>query len=185
MTKIIKRILFVVVSLAAVGFIAYTLMKRNTKKHSPEATYSYFSGEQELIKVNYCRPAKKGREIFGGLVPFGKVWRTGANEATTIELSADLLIGGKPVRKGRYTLWTLPGAGQWEVYINSQMYPWGVDFDGNAQRDPAFDVAVISAPVIELPEVTELFTIYGPEDGTALWIEWDRTRIALPLGTIN
>ena len=116
-------------------------------------------------------------------MPYGKVWRTGANEATTIETAADLLIGGKRVKKGKYTLWSMPGAQQWEVYINSKMYPWGVDFDGNAQREPAADVAVITVPLQSLPEPVEMFTIHGPEDGTALWLDWDRTRIALTLGT--
>ncbi|HRD52684.1 MAG TPA: DUF2911 domain-containing protein, partial [Flavobacteriales bacterium] len=96
MSKTLKRIIIAVVLLGGLFFVGFQLMKRSTKKHSPEATYSYFSGEQELIKVTYCRPAKKDREIFGGLVPYGKVWRTGANEATTIELAADLTIGGKP-----------------------------------------------------------------------------------------
>lgn len=183
MPKRLKQVLFVLAALVAVGYAVLMLMKRETKKHSPEATYSYFSGDQELIRVTYCRPYKKGREIFGGLVPYGKVWRTGANEATTIELSADLLIGGKPVPKGAYTLWTKPGPEQWEVYINGRMYPWGVDFDGNAQRDPAADVAAITVPVQELPETVEQFTIHGPEDGTLLWLDWDRTRIALTLAT--
>lgn len=183
MPKLLKRILIALVALAAVGLVAFTLMKRETKKHSPEMAYTFYSGDQELIKVNYCSPFKKGREVFGGLVPYGKVWRTGANEATTIELGADLLIGGKPVPKGKYTLWTKPGPEQWEVYINRKMYPWGVDFDGNAQRDPAADVAVITVPVQQLPEVVEQFTIHGPEDGTELWLDWDRTRIALTLGT--
>jgi len=183
MSKTLKRILIAIVVVGGLLYVGFTLMKRDTKKHSPEATYSYFSGEQELIKVTYCRPYKKDREIFGSLVPYGKVWRTGANEATTIELAADLMIGGKPVKKGMYTLWTLPGPAVWEVYLNSKMYPWGVDFDGNAQRDPAFDAVVITAPVEQLPEVAEQFTIHGPEDGTALWLDWDRTRVTLSLGT--
>lgn len=183
MSKALKRILIAVVVIAGLGYVGFALMKRNTKKHSPEATYSYFSGEQELVKVTYCRPSKKGREIFGALVPYDQVWRTGANEATTIELGMDLVIGGKPVSKGKYTLWTKPGPTVWEVYINKKMYPWGVDFDGNAQRDPSADAAVISAPVEQLPEEVEMFTIHGPEDGSALWLDWDRTRISLPLGT--
>lgn len=183
MPKTLKRILIIVLALGAVALAAFWYMKRETKKLSPEGTYVFFDGTQELIKVTYCRPSKRGREIFGALVPYGKVWRTGANEATTIETAADLLIGGKRVKKGKYTLWSMPGAQQWEVYINSKMYPWGVDFDGNAQREPAADVAVITVPVQSLPEPVEMFTIHGPEDGTALWLDWDRTRIALTLGT--
>ena len=183
MQRRIKRIVIALVALAAVTVAALWLMKRETKKLSPEGTYSFFAGEQELIKVSYCRPSKRGREIYGGLVPFGKVWRTGANEATTLETAADLWSGGKPVKKGKYTLWTMPGPDQWEVYINRKMYRWGVDSDGNAMREPAADIAVISVPVQQLPDSVETFTIHGPEDGTALWLDWDRTRIALSLAT--
>jgi len=183
MQRRIKQIVIALVALGAVAVASLWLMKRETKKLSPEGTYVLFDGTRELIKVNYCRPSMRGRAIFGGLVPYGKVWRTGANEATTIETAADLMIGGKPVKKGKYTLWTLPGPEQWEVYINRKMYRWGVDSDGNTMREPTADIAVISVPVQQLPDSVETFTIHGPEDGTALWLDWERTRIALTLGT--
>ncbi len=180
MPKLLKRILIAMVAIVAVGFIAFRFMKMQTKKASPEESYTYFDGDFRLT-VNYCRPYKKGRAIFGGLVPYGQVWRTGANEATVLESSGDFTFGGTPVVAGRYTLWTLPGANAWEVYLNCGQYNWGVDFDGKALRDPAKDVAVAKVPVERLPEPVEQFTILVTPDGSELALEWDDVRVAVPI----
>lgn len=179
MPKLLKRILVALLAIGIAGVFAFQWMKRNTKKHSPEETYTYYAGDFNL-SVTYCRPYKKGRAIFGELVPFGKVWRTGANEATVLKVNEDISFGGKPVKAGSYTLWSTPGAEQWEVYLNSGMYSWGVDFDGNAQRDPQKDVAVAKVPVTLLPETVEQFTITVNDEGTDLILQWDDVLIAVP-----
>ncbi len=180
MPRFLKRILIAVLAIAAAGLIAFQWMKANTKKLSPEETYTYYAGDFRL-SVTYCRPFKKGRDIFGGLVPYGKVWRTGANEATVLKATQDFTFGTTPVKAGTYTLWTLPGPEQWEVYLNSGSYSWGVDFDGNAQRDPAKDVAKAVVPVTSLPETVEQFTISVSDEGTDLLLQWDDVLVAVPI----
>lgn len=180
MSTLLKRILIALVAIVAVGFLAFRYMKLQTKKLSPEEAYTWFDGDFQL-KVTYCRPYKKDREIFGGLVPYGKVWRTGANEATILEANHDFTFGGRPVLAGKYTLWTLPGPDEWEVYLNSGMYPWGVDFDGNAQRDSAKDVAAVKVPATHLPDVVEQFTIVMTDDGSQLLLKWDDVVVAVPI----
>src|SRR6476660_6493757 len=78
------------------------------------------SAEGKGVKVTYGQPSKKGREIFGKLVPFGQVWRTGANEASEITFNKDVTVGGKPVKAGTYTLFTIPKETEWTVILNSQ-----------------------------------------------------------------
>ena len=105
--------------LIILGFVAKFFVTQHKKSFSPEEEVTYNSGEVE-IKVFYNRPFKKDREIFGGLVPFDKVWRTGANEATTFQTNKDLLIEGKTLKSGKYSLWTIPGEETWKVIFNSE-----------------------------------------------------------------
>lgn len=181
MPKLLKRILIALAALVVVGFVAFRYMKMQTKKHSPEESYAFFADDFKL-QVTYCRPFKKGREIFGGLVPYGKVWRTGANEATTFTTNQDLSIGGKLLPAGKYTLWTVPHADSWQVFFNKRMYNWGVNMDGVASRDPAEDAVEVTVPVEVLPEVVEQFTI-SVEDAEVptLVLAWDRTKVSVPL----
>jgi len=134
------------------------------------------------IDITYCRPFKKGRVIFGGLVPYDVVWRTGANEPTTFTTNEELTVGGKVLPAGKYTLWTLPHADNWEVFFNKKMYNWGINMDGVASRDPAEDVMAVSVPVEALPEELEQFTI-SVEDAKVptLVFTWDKTRVSVPL----
>lgn len=181
MNKFLKWTLIVLGSLAALALIGFQVMKSNTKKASPEGTVAY---EKNGLKVDvfYNRPSKRGREIFGALVPYEVVWRTGANEATTFETNQDLSIGGQTLPAGKYTLWTIPGANEWKVIFNKEMYGWGVDFDQKAQRKPESDALQVPVVPEALPEEVEMFTI-SVEDSPAptLVLAWDRTRVALPL----
>lgn len=181
MNKFLKWTLIVLALLAAAAFIGFQVMKSNTKKASPEGTVTY---EKNGLKVDvfYNRPSKKGRTIFGDLVPYDVVWRTGANEATTFTTNKELLIGGQTLPAGAYTLWTIPGPDVWQVIFNKQMYGWGVDFDQKAQRQPESDALVVKIVPGTLPDVLEMFTI-SVEDATVptLVLAWDRTRVAVPL----
>jgi hypothetical protein len=181
MNKFLKWTLIILGLLIAIGAIGMQVLKSQTKKASPEGTVAY---EKNGLKVDvfYCRPSKKGREIFGGLVPYDVTWRTGANEATTFTTNKDLTIGAKTLPAGKYTLWTIPGAKEWKVIFNKEMYGWGVDFNEKAQRKPESDVLEVAAIPEVLPEVVEMFTITVADDSVpTLVLDWDRTRVSVPL----
>lgn len=181
MNNKIKWSVIIIGALVLMAFIGFQWMRYNTKRHSPEATVEY-AGKGNHIAINYCRPYKKDREIFGGLVPYGQVWRTGANEATTFETSADLLIDGDVLPAGKYTLWTIPGETQWEIIFNSEQYGWGVGFDQKAARIPKHDVLVATAPTKQADSIQEQFTIeLVAASDVNLQFTWDRTSVSLPM----
>src|SRR5688572_14761372 len=122
----------VIVALMAVKGYMNTI---KTKSFSPEGEV-VFTKDNLRIKVLYNRPYKKGREIFGSLVPYDKVWRTGANEATIFETNKDLSIEGKKLKAGKYTLWTIPGQESWTIIFNSEYGQWGINSKAEANRDP-------------------------------------------------
>src|SRR5437016_4741708 len=99
-----------------------------SQRPSPPAT-AEITLKNKKITINYSRPSMKGRKIVGGLVPYGQVWRTGANEATTLTTESDLNIGGTNVPAGKYTLYTLPSEGTWKLIINKQTGQWGTVYD--------------------------------------------------------
>lgn len=151
------------------------------ERASPADTARYDKGGVE-IEVAYSRPSKKGRVIFGGLVPFDEVWRTGANEAATFVTNKELTVGGKKLPAGKYTLWTIPHQKTWEVIFNKKMYPWGIGRDGKASREADGDVASVTVPVEVLPKEMEQFTITVQGDKVpTLVFAWDRTQVSVPL----
>ena len=128
------------------------------------------------LSVDYSRPAKRGRTIFGNVVPWGQVWRTGANEATHFTTDRDLVIGGVPVPAGTYTLFTLPSPSGWKLIINKQTGQSGTDY--NQEQD----LARIDMRVRSLPKPAERFTIAvepGAKGGT-LRLMWDTTEASVP-----
>lgn len=179
--KFLKWVGIILVTLVAVAFVGGNIMKSVTKKHSPEDTVNYSQRGLELSVV-YCRPYKKERVIFGGLVPYGEIWRTGANEPTTFSTNQELTIGENTLAAGKYTVWTIPEENEWTVIFNSKIYDWGVDFKSQSSRDPEYDVVQVIAPVASLPASLEQFTI-GFEEGenTVMTLSWDRTKISVPL----
>lgn len=125
-----KALLFAMTAIVATGAFAQQI---RSPRPSPKATLTQTVGITD-ITVNYSRPGVKGRTVFGGLVPYDKVWRTGANEATTISFSDDVTINGQKLPKGTYSLHTIPGASQWTVIFNSVADQWG-----SYSYDPAKD----------------------------------------------
>ena len=173
------KIAGVVIVLVLIGLF---LQRNFTKAHSPEDIVMYEEDSLEL-EVFYNRPYKKERVIFGELVPYGEVWRTGANEATTFTTSQDLLIDGSFLAAGKYTLWTIPGEETWKVIFNSKMYPWGIDSEMKAYREAEFDVLVLEVPVKNVNEVVEQFSIYFERTNDLVFMNlaWDQTKITLPI----
>lgn len=177
MKKFLKWFFIVIIGLAIVLFGLYRYGIYKTKQKSPEETVSYNQGNLH-IEVFYNRPSKRDRVIFGELVPYGKTWRTGANEATTFETNQDLLIKNDTLKAGKYSLWTVPGKQEWKVVFNDKMYPWGVSWGAEAAREKAHDALIVTLPREELSKPVEKFTI--ALDSKAMRLAWDRTQIEVP-----
>ncbi|MFO7257476.1 MAG: DUF2911 domain-containing protein [Bacteroidota bacterium] len=130
------------------------------------------------VKITYGQPFKRGREIFGNLVPYGEVWRTGANEATEITLTGDLLVNGLLLRAGTYSIFTIPDRIKWTIIINRELNLWG-----SYNYNPKLDVFRFDAPVQESPEVVEAFTIALDQnnDRAEMTFQWDRVRVTVPI----
>jgi hypothetical protein len=139
---------------------------------SPRDTVRTAVGGAE-VWIDYSRPMKRGRVIFGDVVPWNAVWRTGANAATQLNTSADLVIGGAAVPAGKYTLWTLPTQNGWKLIINRQTGQWGTEYN------QAQDLARVDAKVETLATPVEQMVI-AFEPGV-LTVSWDRTRIWVPV----
>lgn len=125
-------------------------------------------------RVLYGRPFKKDRPIFGELVPFGKVWRTGADEASEITFYKDVTFGGKEVKAGSYALFTIPNKDSWDVILNSGLHQWGA-----FTYDEKLDVARTKAKVEMMDESVENFSITF-NDGNMI-MAWDKTMVAVPI----
>lgn len=178
MNKTLKRILMIVGILVLVLFAAFKYMQYKTKQTSPEETVNFKNDE---ISVKYSRPSKKGREIFGKLVPYGQVWRTGANEATTFDTKNNLTIGGKVLPAGHYTLWTIPGPETWTVIFNKKDYMWGVGGDG-ASREANADALQVMVPIQKTDSVVEQFSIsFSESPMLSMILEWDNTKVVVPM----
>lgn len=181
MGKFLKWTLISLALLAIVMVIAFNILRSNTKKHSPESLVEFKQDDLE-ISVFYNRPYKNNRDIFGALVPYGEVWRTGANEATTFTTNKSLSIDGQRLPAGSYTLWTIPGEENWEIIWNSKDYGWGIGFDQKASRKPDYDVLKISRPVKTTPKTIEQFTIKIEKGNPILFtLAWDQTLIEIPI----
>ena len=128
------------------------------------------------ITIAYSQPSMRGRKIWGGLVPFGEVWRTGANEATTITLAKAIVLGGKDVPAGAYTLWTLPAVdGSAKLIINSETGQWGTDYNGKK------DFARVDLKRTDLDKAAEQFVIGLDEasGGGVLKLAWDKVQYSV------
>jgi hypothetical protein len=112
-------------------------------RQSPKLTATGKIGEAN-VTITYGSPSVKGRKIWGELVPFDKVWRAGANEATQFETDKDLVVEGKKLSAGKYTIYTIPNEKSWQVIFNSQTGQWGIERSGETTRNPEKDVIIVS-----------------------------------------
>lgn len=146
---------------------------------SPNAVVGQTIGTTD-VTVTYGRPSVRDREIFGGLEPYGEVWRTGANEATTITFSDDVMVGGQTVAAGTYALFTIPGEDSWTIIINSDADQWGA-----MNYDEAADVARVEVEPEEADEM-EMMTFYFDhvtDTEGHLVLHWDETRVPVMIST--
>lgn len=167
-------------ALAALGLAMVTCgaaMRAQEARVSPHETVDVtLAGKQ--IAISYGRPSIRGRKIMGGLVPYDKVWRTGADEATTLTTPVDLNIGGTEVSAGKYTLWTLPSEGTWKLIVNKQTGQWGTDYDQSQ------DLARLDMQKSTLPQPVNEFTISWDKKGDRaadLVFKWENTRVFIPV----
>jgi Protein of unknown function (DUF2911) len=134
------------------------------------------------IELVYSRPNAKGRKVYGDLVPFGKLWRTGANAATRIKFSEPAEVGGKKIDSGTYVIYTIPANENWEVIFNKGLGNWGVDGYKESQ-----DVCRFTVPSMKMKTKLETFTMQFAEvkpESCELHIMWEKTAVAIPI-TVN
>ncbi len=149
-----------------------------TPAASPRSVLKQTVGLTE-VEIDYSRPGVKDRQIFGSLVPFGEVWRTGANSPTKISFSDDVTLGGAAVPAGVYALYTIPGESEWTIIIYTTTDQWGA-----YGYDQSKDLVRFVAPVSELAQSVESFTIgidYLRNDSATVHLDWANTRVAFPL----
>jgi len=159
--------------LLVLSLVVFTSLACAQQRKSPHVQTSV-TVDGKTITVEYGRPYAKGREIFGGLVPHSEVWRTGADEATTLTTTADLMLGALHVPAGTYSLFTIPGEQEWTLILNKNAKQWGA-FDYDASQDlgrAPMTVEALSAPVEQL-------TI-DLADGK-LSISWSKTKAAVDI----
>jgi len=165
------------VMLIAVLGMAQQPPQDKSKRPSPPGTAEVTLKNKE-ITIDYSRPSLKGRKVGQELAPYGKVWRTGANEATALNTAIDLNIGGAKVPAGKYTLYTLPSEGTWKLIINKQTGQWGTQYDESQ------DLARVDMKKTSLPQSVEQFTISfdKKDENTAnLNLDWENTRVSVEI----
>jgi hypothetical protein len=127
------------------------------------------------LTVTYGRPTMNGREIFGKLLPYGKVWRVGADEATNVTFDKDAVFGGKQIKAGKYALFAIPTESKWTVILNSNAGQWGTQYEQNKAKD----VLSVDVPVMKLSSPVEKLTY--TVSGKGIKIEWEKTAVMIPV----
>ena len=143
---------------------------------SPAANADCQLSGGKSVKIAYSSPRMKGRKIFGDLVPYGQVWRAGANESTTFVTDTDLSIGGTTVPAGSYTIFAVPNADKWQLVISKKTGEWGTAYPG-----PSNDLARIDMKVSKLSSPMENFTISFDKatSGCTLTMSWENTKASV------
>ncbi len=145
------------------------------RKFAPEK----IGTDKAMARVTYCRPAKKDREVFGKLVPYGKVWRLGADEATEVKFYQDVMVGGKKLLAGTYSVYAIPTEKDWTMIFSSDLDQWGA-----YSYNEALDVARVTVPVQKMDTPIENLAIqFAKKDATTalMNIGWDTTMVSLPI----
>jgi hypothetical protein len=169
-----KYTLHTVIACIALALLATDLPAQERKILSPRDSVS-LSLDTNVVSINYGRPSMRGRKIMGDLVPWNKVWRTGANQATHLRTNFDMTLGGVPVQRGTYTLWTLPSPTGWKFIVNKQTGQWGTNYD---ERQ---DLARFDAVARTVPSAVETLTVTLEATGTTsgiLKLTWENTQLS-------
>jgi hypothetical protein len=161
-----------------VAVIVVRARQDKSKRPSLPATAKCELASGKSVTIGYSSPRMKGRKIYGDLVPFGQVWRAGANEATTFVTSGDLVVGGKTVSAGSYTIFTIPAADKWTLIINKKTGEWGIPY--KYEND---ELARVDMNVSKLPAPVENFTVAYDKSGSGctLQMDWETTRASVDI----
>lgn len=162
-----------VVWLLLLSSILTSLALAQAERPSPPAHAQCKFPDGKTVTVDYSSPRMKGRKIYGGLVPYGQVWRTGANEATTFVTTANLIIEGKPVPAGNYTIFTIPNPDKWTLIVNKKTGEWGIPYKYEAD-----ELTRTTLTLLPLSSPVENFTIAFDEKFGAcvLYMRWENTE---------
>lgn len=174
--------LFALLAAFAVAFTSLTAQELKLPALSPTSTITQeFSTTK--IEINYSRPSMRGRKIFGDLVPFGSVWRTGANAATKITFGEEVEIGGTKIPAGSYSFYSIPGANEWEIIINKNTGNWGA-----MGYDTKDDVVRVKVKSTALPQSMETFTMWVGNitfSSCTIDVAWENTMVSVPVKANN
>ncbi len=170
-----KHSLFLILFLLEIASCA---ISADAQVLSPPAKTACKFADGKTISVNYSSPRMHGRKIFGDLVPFGEVWRVGADDATTFVPNVDVTLGGKTVPAGRYTMFALPTPNKWILIISKQIGEWGIPYPGEK-----FDFARMEMKVSKLSAPLENFTISFDAAGNSctMKFDWELTRASVDI----
>jgi len=178
MRKNIVAICAVVVMGLAVLTIPAKSQQDKSKRPSPPASTQCSLAGGHTVHVDYSSPRMNGRKVYGELVPWGKVWRAGANEATTFVADTDLTVGGKAVPQGSYTIFVIPNQTAWELIVQKTTGEWGIPYP--PQKDAG---ELLHAPmtVSALPAAIQNFTISFDQSGAGctMNMDWETTRASI------
>jgi len=176
-----KKIFLKGIGLTLVGLFMSSLIfaqqDKSKRASPPETATGTVAGS--TITINYSSPAVKGRTIWGGLVPYDKVWRLGANEATIFETSKDIMVGGKKLPAGKYSLYAIPGKDNWTFIFNSKTGQWGIKMDGSTTDDPANDVLKVTAKPQKSSSFNERMKFNVDQQGFS--VEWENLKVSVPI----
>ncbi len=166
------------------GFLTSSLAQVELKPRISPVTIVSIRYKEAYLKIVHSQPQKRGREIFGKVVPFGEVWRTGANEATEITVTQDISVKGSILKAGTYSIFTIPEKEKWTIIFNRDLGQWG-----SYNYNPRADVFRIEVPVKAIPDnlVYEPFTIRIDQktDSAEIFLLWDKTQVSFPVQFIE
>jgi hypothetical protein len=172
-----RKIFLTLTALLSIALLDTAFAQLRTPAPSPAATLTQAVGVTD-IAINYSRPGVRGRNVFGELVPYGEVWRTGANESTKISFSTDVSINGQQLPAGKYALYTIPNKEEWTVIFSKSLENWGSD--GYKQEQDALRVNVKPGATTEKVETFTIAISEIKNDGANLDIMWENTRVRVP-----
>lgn len=170
--KFSKGLVLTLVGLFMTSLI-FAQQDKSKRASPPEIATGSVGGS--TISINYSSPAVKGRKIWGDLVPYDKVWRLGANEATIFETSKDIMVEGKKLPAGKYSLYAIPGENEWTFIFNSKTGQWGIKMDGSTTEDPANDVLRVTAKPMKSASFNERMKFVVDENGFTL--QWENLEV--------